>query len=88
MAAKLAWYRFDRGAPLTITGHLATDPAITLQASIPEGYDETFIQASGVTFPTEGCWVITGSVPAGSLTFTAMVVPWIPTPTPDASPAN
>jgi hypothetical protein len=86
VSAKLVWYRFDRGAPLTITGHLADDPSMTLRAGIPEGYEETFIQASGVTFPTQGCWVITGSVPNGSLTFTTMVVPWIPTSTPVTSP--
>jgi len=88
VSVKLAWYRFNRGAPLTITGHLVTDPAVTLRASVPEGYEETSIQASGLVFPVEGCWIITGSVPAGSLTFTAMVVPWIPVSTPVASPSD
>ena len=44
-------------------------------AWIPTGYGDNGFQVSGITFPTDGCWVIVGSIPGkGSLTFVVRVV--------------
>jgi hypothetical protein len=45
-----------------------------LSTSIPDGYGPTGFQASGVTFPTEGCWEVTGRVGNASLTFVTLVL--------------
>ncbi len=49
-------------------------PAPPLRADIPEGYGLSGFQASGVIFPTEGCWEVTGRVGNVSLTFVTLVV--------------
>lgn len=43
------------GAELVITGQRLDGEASPLQASIPPGYGTRF-QASGLSFPSEGCW--------------------------------
>ncbi|MDE3111597.1 MAG: hypothetical protein KGK34_01490 [Chloroflexota bacterium] len=40
---------------------------------MPDGYGDTGFQASGVLFPTEGCWEITGAVGNSTLTFVTLV---------------
>jgi hypothetical protein len=59
---------------LEITGHRLDGPAPPLTASVPEGYGESGFQASGVTFPTAGCWEVTGRVGDATLTFVTLVV--------------
>jgi hypothetical protein len=44
------------------------------RAHVPDGYGDTGFQASGVDFPTEGCWEVTGTLPTTRLTFVTFVV--------------
>ncbi len=69
---KFPWLRTVCGR-LTITGRRLDAPAGPLRASIPEGYGETGFQASGVYFPSEGCWEITGRAGDSELTFVVEV---------------
>ena len=59
---------------LTITGRRLDARASPLKSYIPVGYGHTGFQASGVTFPSEGCWQVTGKVDHTSLTFVNLVV--------------
>jgi hypothetical protein len=43
-------------------------------ADVPDGYGTTGFQASGVTFPAEGCWEVTGRVGEAGLTFVTLVL--------------
>ena len=45
-----------------------------LIAHVPGGYGPTGFQASGVTFPTEGCWMVSGTVGRTTLTFVTFVI--------------
>jgi hypothetical protein len=65
---KFGWWRKAAGA-LTITGRRLDAPAPPLAAGVPSGYGDTGFQVSGVYFPTEGCWQVTGTVASTSLTF-------------------
>jgi hypothetical protein len=84
---KWAWYRFVPGT-LRITGRRLDAPAPPLESDT-SGYGEIGFNASGITFPTVGCWEITGTVgDKGSLTFVVQVIypkGFIPSGTPAAS---
>ena len=71
---KFPWWRAPGvGAPgdLEIHGHeIATGAQIT--AVIPDGYGQRF-QATGISFPTEGCYEITGQSGDAHLTFVTKV---------------
>jgi hypothetical protein len=41
---------------------------------VPDGYGATGFQASAVSYPTEGCWEVTGRVGDASLTFVTLVL--------------
>ena len=71
---KWPWWRRERGQPLTIEGRRLDGPAPPLGADIPEGYDELYFQATGLIFPTEGCWEVTGRAGDASLTFVVLVL--------------
>jgi len=71
---KFPWWRLVSG-DLTITGRRLDAPAPPLKSFVPEGYGEIGFQASGVTFPSEGCWQLTGTVAHSSLTFVTLVIP-------------
>ncbi len=58
---KFPWWRGVEGE-LAIEGHRVDAPEVTLSAEIPRGYGLTGFQASGILFPTEGCWEVTGRV--------------------------
>jgi hypothetical protein len=73
ISMKFGWWRKVAGA-LTITGRRLDAPAPPLAASVPSGYGDTGFQASGVYFPTEGCWQVTGKVASTSLTFVTFVI--------------
>ena len=73
MSVKFPWWRGVRGK-LTIVGRRLDAPAPALRASIPEGYGDSGFQASGVTFPTEGCWEVTGKVGHSTLKFVTLVI--------------
>jgi hypothetical protein len=70
---KFGWYRVASGE-LTITGRRLDAPSPPARADVPSGYGDAGFQASGVHFPTEGCWEITGTVGATSLTFVTFVI--------------
>jgi hypothetical protein len=70
--AKYGWWRSRARPKLRISGRRLDAPAPPLRASIPDGYDRGF-QATGVIFPTSGCWRVTGSVGTATLTFTVLV---------------
>lgn len=70
---KFGWWRIVSGR-LTITGRRLDVPAPPLRASVPDGYGPHGFQASGVYFPTEGCWEVTGTVGGSELTFVTFVL--------------
>jgi hypothetical protein len=71
---KFWWWRAPGvGAPgdLEIRGHeIATGAQIT--AVIPDGYGQRS-QATGINFPTEGCYEVTGQSGDAQLTFVTKV---------------
>lgn len=75
LSMKFGWFRGAglRGK-LTIHGKRLDASAPPLRADIPEGYGDTGFQATGLIFPTEGCWEVTGKVGETSLTFVTRVV--------------
>ncbi len=72
ISQKLGWWRTTPGT-LTISGRRLDAPAPPLRADVPDGYGSSGFQASGVFFPTEGCWEITGTVGAATLSFVTFV---------------
>jgi hypothetical protein len=72
MGMKFGWWRATTGF-LTITGRRLDAPAPPLAAQA-SGYALTGFNASGVTFPTEGCWQVTGKVGSVTLTFVTFVI--------------
>jgi hypothetical protein len=73
LGMKFPWWRGIRGQ-LTIEGRRLDTPAPPLTAHVPDGYGKTGFQASGLIFPTDGCWEIIGRVDGASLTFVVRVV--------------
>jgi hypothetical protein len=72
---KFPWWRgLGIHGRLTIEGRRLDAPAAPLRASIPDGYGESGFQATGIIFPTEGCWEVTGRAGSASLTFVTWVV--------------
>lgn len=70
---KVGWFR-PEGAELTITGQRLDGDAPMLEADIPCCYPTRF-QATGLNFPTDGCWKVVASVEDKSLTFIVRVEP-------------
>lgn len=75
---KFPWWRApDVEGALTIEGRRldadAPPDAPPLRAQIPDGYGQRF-QASGIIFPTEGCWEVTARSGDAELTFITKVV--------------
>jgi hypothetical protein len=71
--AKFGWYRAVPGQ-LTIEAHRLDAEAPPARSDVPFGYGDRGFQASGVIFPTEGCWQVTGHVGKTSLTFVTVVL--------------
>ena len=69
--AKFGWWRAGSGK-IRISGKRLDASAPRLRAHVPSGYGRGF-QATGLTFPTTGCWRITGRYAGASLTFTVLV---------------
>jgi hypothetical protein len=69
---KWPWWRGVKGR-LVITGRRLDGKAPPLTADIPD-YGTTGFQASGISFPTEGCWEVTGTVGEARLTFVTLVL--------------
>jgi hypothetical protein len=70
---KFGWWRSATGT-LQITGRRLDASAPPARGVVPDGYAATGFQASGVEFPTEGCWEITGALPSTSLSFVTFVI--------------
>lgn len=73
ITTKLPWWRGVTGS-LRIEGRRLDGAAPPLSADIPDGYGATGFQASGVSFPAEGCWEVTGRVGDATLTFVTLVL--------------
>jgi hypothetical protein len=73
LGMKWPWWRGVEGR-LTIEGRRLDAPAPLLRHTIPNGYGESGFQATGLIFPTEGCWEVTGKVGQAELTFVTLVV--------------
>ncbi len=73
VTAKFGWWRAVAGK-LRIEGYRLDGPAPPLVAHVPDGYGDSGFQSSGITFPTEGCWQVTGRVGDASLTFVTLVL--------------
>lgn len=72
LSMKYMWWRLQNGQ-LTIEGRRLDAAAPPLRARIPDGYGDIGFQATGLIFPTTGCWEVTGRVGDGSLTFVVLV---------------
>jgi hypothetical protein len=72
IGTKFGWWRITPGT-LTISGRRLDASAMPLRADVPDGYGSSGFQASGVWFPTQGCWEITGTVGTATLSFVAFV---------------
>jgi len=64
----------DGGAELKITGHRLDSDVSALEADIPCCYPTRF-QATGLYFPTDGCWEVTAKAEESILTFIVRVEP-------------
>jgi hypothetical protein len=72
LRTKFGWWRGASGS-LTITGRRLDGNAPPAKAEVPGGYGDSGFQASGVTFPTPGCWEVTGELAGSRLTFVTLV---------------
>lgn len=72
ISTKFGWWRITPGT-LTISGRRLDASAPPLRADVPDGYGSSGFQASGVFFPTERCWEITGTVGNATLSFVTFV---------------
>jgi hypothetical protein len=70
--AKVGWWRGIAGT-LHISGRRLDRPAPPLRADVPDGYGARGFVPSGLTFPTVGCWRVTGRAGAGRLAFVVKV---------------
>jgi len=70
---KVGWFR-PAGAELVITGQRLDGEAPPLEAEASCCYPTRF-QASGLYFPTEGCWAVTAKAVDSQLSFVVWVEP-------------
>ena len=68
---KVLWVR-PAGEQIRVTGRRLDGPSDPMTANIPDGYPHTF-QASGLTFPTAGCWQVEATVQSARLDFVVRV---------------
>lgn len=61
ISQKFPWWRGVRGQ-LMIRGKRLDGGGPPLTATRPGGYGGSGFQATGITFPSEGCWKVTGEV--------------------------
>ncbi len=71
---KVLWYR-SVVVKLSVEERRLDGVAPPLRADIPNGYGETGYQASGIIFPTEGCWEVIGRAAEKELRFVVQVHP-------------
>jgi hypothetical protein len=68
---KTGWFR-PAGATLEITGQRLDAQAPSLEAHVPCCYPTQF-QATGLYFPTEGCWEVNAQAAESELSFVVQV---------------
>jgi len=68
---KVLWLK-PVGARLEVSGRRLDGPAPPLGADLPAGYPGDY-QASGMTFPTAGCWEVTARADGSVLRFVVWV---------------
>ncbi len=73
VTTKFGWWRGVPGK-FRIEGHRLDARAPPLIGHVPDGYGDSGFQSSGITFPGEGCWQVTGRVGDASLTFVTLVL--------------
>ena len=69
---KVPWWRGVNGR-LTITGRRIDAEGSPLSAWIPGGYGRRGFQSTAITYPTPGCWEVTGRVGEASLRFVTLI---------------
>jgi hypothetical protein len=74
---KFGWWRGVEGR-LEITGRRLDADAPPMWGEVPDGYGDHGFQATGLVFPTEGCWQVTGRVGDATITFVTRVVSTYP----------
>lgn len=67
---KVLWVR--PGRSLKVTGTRLDGPSAPMTADIPGGYDHTY-QASGLDFPTSGCWQVDATASGQTLRFVVRI---------------
>jgi hypothetical protein len=72
IGAKFGWWRAGSGK-IRISGRRLDASAPPLRAHVPDGYGRGF-QATGLIFPTTGCWKVTGRYLELQISFTLLVV--------------
>jgi hypothetical protein len=72
LGQKVGWVRLIDGG-LTIGGRRLDGPAPPVEAHVPSGYGSRGFQATGVFFPNDGCWEITGHLANRELRFVLAV---------------
>jgi len=70
---KVGWFR-PAGAIMEITGQRLDAKAPPLESDIPCCYPSRF-QATGIYFPTEGCWEVNAKAEDRELSFVVWVAP-------------
>jgi hypothetical protein len=70
--AKQGWWRGVRGE-LAISGRRLDGSAPVLVANVPGGYGRDGFVPAGLTFPTAGCWEVSGRVGSARLPYTVKV---------------
>jgi hypothetical protein len=70
---KVGWFR-PAGATLEITGRRTDAQAPALEADVPCCYPTRF-QATGLRFPSEGCWEVIATAADSRLSFVVWVEP-------------
>jgi hypothetical protein len=76
--SKVGWMR-PAGTALEISGHRLDAQAPALESDIPCCYPTQF-QATGIYFPTEGCWEVNAKAENKELSFVVWVEPEITSP--------
>lgn len=74
LGMKFWWWRPVKGGKLEITGRRLDAAAPPMRADVPIGYDSQQFTPTGLIFPTQGCWEVTGRVEDASITFVTLVL--------------
>lgn len=72
LGAKIAWWRYDAGA-VEIAARRTDGAPPEVRTTTTAGYGATGFNPSTVTFASEGCWRVTGSLNGRELAFVMFV---------------